>query len=205
MAGLALALALVPAGAEAQTLALEDRAVLRLETERLRQRGERIDDGLVILTYGLASVVLGGVAVGVGHDDPWWLGAGLGTLGWGAVNAVLSLGLLDLDGGLARAIAEDREGLRGSARTERREQLAREQYVSATIFAVNVGLDVLYVVGGVLLAVIANLMESPEPTLEGYGAAMAVQGAGLLAFDIAEWVRSLDRGDRLMALERGGE
>lgn len=198
----AIAVAIVPGRVCAQTLALEDRAVERLSVERLRQRGERIDEGLVLLSYGLASVLLGGVAIAVEHDDPWWLGAGLGTAGWGAVNAALSLGMLDLGGGLERAIEDDRRGLRGSLRIARREELAREQYVSATVFAVNAGLDVLYVIGGVLLSVIANLMDSPEPTLEGYGVAMAVQGAGLLAFDVVEWIRSMERGDRLMRLDR---
>lgn len=191
--------------ASAQTLALEDRAVLRLERERLSQRGERKGEALVLLTYGLASVVLGALAAGIGHEDPFWVGAGIGTAGWGAVNAALSLGMMDLGGDVARSIEEDRAGLRGSLRIERREELAREQYTSATVFAVNAGLDVLYVAGGVLIAVIANLISSPEPTLEGYGVAMAVQGAGLLAFDVVEWIRSLERGDRLLRLDRGEE
>lgn len=171
-----------------------------LAEERARQRAERVDEGLVLLTFGLASVVLGGLAAGVAHEDPWWLGAGLGTAGWGAVNAALSVGMLDLGGGLARRI-EDERALRGSARRERTRELMRDHYVSATVFAVNAGLDVFYVATGVLLAVIANLLDSPEPALEGYGVAMAVQGVGLLAFDVVEWIRSLERGDRLLALE----
>lgn len=193
----------VPAGADAQgTLALEDRAVLRLGEERTRQRAERIDAGVVLLVYGLASVVAGGVAAGVGHDDPRWLGAGLGTAGWGAVNAALALGLLDLGGGLARAIDADRAAVRGAARVRLRESLARDAYASATVFAVNAGLDVFYVAAGVMLAVIARLLDAPDPALEGYGIAMAAQGAGLLAFDVVEWVGSLDRADRLLALDR---
>lgn len=205
MLALGIALSGVTWPASAQTLALEDRAVLRLADERLGQREERIDEAFVVLTYGLASVVLGGLAAGVGHEDPFWIGAGLGTAGWGAVNAALSLGMMDLGGDVARAIEEDRAGLRGSMRVARREELAREQYTSATVFAVNAGLDVLYVAGGVLIAVIANLLETPDPALEGYGIAMAVQGAGLLAFDIVEWIRSLERGDRLLRLDRGDE
>lgn len=57
-------------------------------------------------------------------------------------------------------------------------------------------------VTGVLLAVIANLLDAPEPALEGYGVAMAAQGVGLLAFDLVEWIRSLERADRLLALEQ---
>lgn len=197
---LALLSASIPSRASAQTLSLEERAVERLATERSRQRGERIDEGLVLLTFGLASVVLGGVAAGVGHEDPWWLGAGLGTAGWGAVNAALSIGMLDLGGGLARQI-DDERALRGATREERTRALMRDQYVSATVFAVNAGLDVFYIVTGVLLAVGANLLDTPEPALEGYGIAMAAQGVGLLAFDVVEWIRSLERGDRLLALE----
>lgn len=196
----ALPLVGLPARASAQTLALEDRAVEALATLRHSQRSARIDEGAVLLVFGLASVALGGIAAGVGHDDPWWLGAGLGTAGWGAVNAALSLGMLDLGGGLARSIDDDRL-LRGAERDARARQLARDQYTSATVFAVNAGLDVFYIATGALLAVIANLLDTREPALEGYGVAMAAQGLGLLAFDVALWARSMERGDALLALD----
>ncbi|UJR78652.1 DUF6992 family protein [Sandaracinus amylolyticus] len=200
LALVALLVVALPGTASAQVLAREDRAVERLATLRLSHRSERIDEGLVLLTFGLASVVLGGVAAGVGHDDPWWLGAGLGTVGWGAVNAAFSLGMLDLGGGLARSSDDDRL-LRGATREERTRALARDQYASATVLAVNAGLDVFYITTGVLLAVIANLLDTREPALEGYGVAMAAQGLGLLAFDLTVWVRSMERGDDLLALE----
>jgi hypothetical protein len=169
-----------------------------LATLRLQDRDERRAEGWTILGLGLASVVGGGVLAAVGHADPAALGAGLGTLGWGVVNAALSLTLLDVDGGGARAIERER-GLAGPALRARWTGLVRDHRGSAAIFALNTGLDVFYVATGALLAVVAGLLTPPEPGLEGYGIAMAAQGIALLAFDVGCWVRSAARADRLEA------
>jgi hypothetical protein len=54
----------------------------------------------------------------------------------------------------------------------------------APILKANAGLDVLYVVAGVAL------LTRPSPRLKGFGLAVAVQGAFLLALDVTFWMRA---------------
>lgn len=168
----------------------------RFAEERLRQRDERRDAGWALVSYGLASVVAGGVAAGVGHEDPFWLAAGLGTAGWGAINALLALGLMDLGDEVRAQVAVQRL-MRGVSLDRARQEEERAQYTSASVFAFNAGLDVFYVASGILMAFLATELETPERGLEGYGWAMAAQGAGLLVFDVYEWIAGTARGDRL--------
>lgn len=173
----------------------------RLAALRRGHRDARRDEGLVLLSYGLASIALGAVAAGVGHQDERWLGFGLGTLGWGAIDALLSLLLLDLGGGQLRALDADR-ALRGVALDHAREDWAAGQYRSGAVLAANAGLDVFYVVTGALLFVI-GARSSPElGWLEGYGIAMASQGTGLLAYDVITWIAATQRGDQARSLFR---
>lgn len=166
-----------------------------LAAETLRIRDERRDAGLALLSYGLASVVGGALMAGIGNEDPRWLGAGLGTLGWGAVNAALSIGLFDF--GAADREAAVQRLMRGRTLERERQDRARSHYASASVFALNLGLDVFYVASGILLAFLATELDRPEPTLEGYGWAMAGQGLGLFVFDLVEWCAAVGRGDRL--------
>lgn len=173
-----------------------------LADERLVQRGERYAEGMWVFSYGLGSILIGGIIASVAHDDPFWLGAGLGTATWGAINVWFGLPMMDLGGGLERRIEEER-ALRGGALRARREDLASDQYGGAAMFAFNGGLDVFYIASGIFLAVLGSeLLEPRFPELTGYGIAMAAQGVGLLIFDVFGWIRAAERGNRLQRLGR---
>lgn len=196
-------LLLAPSMAAAQGEAAQESALAdELAVERMGQRGERYAEGMWLLSYGLGSIVAGGVIAAAGHEDPFWLWAGIGSAGWGAINLWFGLPMMDLGGGAGREI-EAQRSLRGDALDDRREDLASDQYGAAAIFAFNGGLDVFYVATGIFLAVLgAELLDTPSPELAGYGVAMAAQGVGLLAFDVFGWIRAQDRGHRLQRLDR---
>lgn len=166
------------------------------------QRGERYAEGVWVLSYGIGSILAGGVIAAVGYQDPFWLWAGIGSAGWGAVNLWFGLPMMDLGGAQRREI-ESQRALRGDDLRLRREDLAGDQYGAAGVFAWNGGLDVFYIATGVFLAVIgAELLEPRSMELAGYGVAMAAQGVGLLVFDLFGYVRAGERGSRLQRLGR---
>lgn len=176
---------------------------------RLGDREARLAEGWVLVGYGGASIATGAVLAGIGasNGDERLLWAGLGTLGWGAINAVFSIFLMDLSGSTLRDIEADRSA-RGDALTEAREDAARDQWNTATVIAFNAGLDFFYVATGILLAILGETagpgdfaFGGREPLI-GYGAAMAAQGAGLLIYDVVTWLFAQDRGDRLLRMGR---
>jgi hypothetical protein len=197
---LALALTLSAGTARAQSIDLTapDPVADQLADLRLSLLSERGDAGLGLLVAGLASVVGGAVTAGVGHEDPFVLSFGLGTAGWGAVNAALSLVLLDLGGAGAARIEADRE-LRHGELLRAREAELRRQHDSATLFALNVGLDVFYVATGALLFLVAEQLNDPaeQAMLRGYSVAQMTQGAFLLTFDLVEWIGSVQGANRV--------
>jgi hypothetical protein len=204
-----------PAGAQdapdlAEAAAPADEGVAEeLYRLRLGHREARMNEGWTLVAFGGVSLAAGGILTGVGaaQNDERLLWAGLGTLGWGAINAVFSLFLMDLSGEVRRDIDEDRHA-RGADLTAAREDAAREQWRTAATIAVNAGLDVFYVATGILLAVLGDLSSPGEWSyaaregLVGYGAAMAAQGGVLLVYDVVTWLLAQDRGDRTMALGR---
>lgn len=204
-------LVITPITASAQELPADEAAISpgagdpiadALAVERMAQRGERYAEGVWLLGYGIGSIVAGAAIAGAGHQDPFWLWAGIGTAGWGLINLWFGLPMMDLGGGQARAISSERS-LRGEELDRRIEDLASDQYGGAAVFAFNGGLDVFYVATGVLLAVIgAELLEPRSIELAGYGVAMAAQGLGLLLFDVFGWIRAEQRGHRVQRIRR---
>ncbi len=168
---------------------------------RLAHREARNAEGVVLLAFGAASIVFGALAAGIGYQDERWVGFGVGTAIWGALNAAFSPIFFDLDGGTLRRIEADRS-LRGDALDEAREDWAASQYSTATTIAVNAGLDVFYILGGILLFVVADQMVPDLQWLEGYAIAMTAQGTGLLAFDLSTWIAAAQRGDATRTLFR---
>lgn len=173
----------------------------RLATLRLAHRDARTAEGIVLLGYGVASIVVGALTAGIGYQDDRWLGFGLGTAGWGLINSIFSVFLFDLGNGRLRDIEAGRS-LRGDGLDQAREDWAADQYNTAAVIAVNAGLDVFYVVTGVLLFVIGDQMLPDQQFLEGYGIAMAAQGTGLLAYDLITWIAAAQRGDQARTLFR---
>ncbi len=94
--------------------------------------------------WGVANALAGGAAAIAGRDDRYWLAAGVTTLSFGVINALLSIGLLDLGG---RRRAAVRSGLsRGGVAEERtlteiRDAEIAAQLRSGTTFALNTGRD----------------------------------------------------------------
>lgn len=203
-ATVALLLAAIPARAGAQSvdLTVPDPIAVELADVRLAHQHERREAGAVLLSAGLLSVLAGAIVAGVAHEDPFWLMFGLGTAGWGTVNAGLAVAMLDLgDGGFARIEAD--RGLRGPELAAARERALRAQHDTATLFAFNLGLDVFYVATGVLLFLVADRIDGAQERefLRGYSVAMTGQGAFLFAFDLVEWLASSARAARIAAIE----
>jgi hypothetical protein len=91
------------------------------------------------------------------------------TVGWGAIDAALAVG------GLARA-----RRLRATPPDDQPEAAAEAERVRR-LLAVNAGLDILYVAGG--LAVAAGRGRT-DIAARGHGLAAVAQGAFLFAFDV---------------------
>ncbi|MBN8616620.1 MAG: hypothetical protein J0L92_38900, partial [Deltaproteobacteria bacterium] len=71
-----------------------------LASVRMANRQDRIDEGVLLLGLGVLSAIAGGVTAGIGANDgnDFMLSFGLGTAGWGVINAAFSLALFDVSG-----------------------------------------------------------------------------------------------------------
>lgn len=184
----------------------------RLAATRRANLEARANEGWTLVAFAAASIAAGtavAIAGADAHDDRTLWG-GIGTAGWGAINAIFSLFLFDVSGGIGRDIEADR-GARGADLVRAREDAARDQYSTATLIAVNAGLDVFYVAAGILLSVLGDVSDPGDWSydardgLVGYGAAMAAQGGFLLVYDVVTWLFAQDRGDRILHMDREEE
>jgi len=169
----------------------------RLTELRLEIRSDRQTAGVVLLGLGLASVAVGGALAVVGRDQKMLLAAGITTATFGAVNAGLSFGMLDVSGADERRIRAARDPADFEARREA-ELIAHLH--SGQFFAVNAGLDVFYMASGGLLCAIAAIQNENDRWELGTGIALIAQGAWLMAFDIINWLNSNNRAARFRAL-----
>ena len=164
---------------------------------RLEHHEARETEGWVLLGWGAANVVGGGLAAAIGHDDPAVLAAGLTSAGWGLVNGLLSLFLFDLSGDRERDIRSGRLGELTDPQ-EVREQAVVDQLKSGQIFALNFGLDVGYIASGALMYFLGR--ERDEDALAASGLTIAAQGLFLLVFDLVNWLGSNARAEELRGL-----
>lgn len=188
--------------ASAASLTASDQArarqrLARLTDLRLTIRNDRQTAGVVLLGLGLASVAVGSALAVVGRDEKMLLAAGITTASFGAVNAALSFGMLDVSGADERRIRAARDSTDFEARREA-ELIAHLH--SGQFFAVNTGLDVFYMASGGLLCAIAAVRDQNDSWELGTGIALIAQGAWLMAFDIINWLNSNDRAARFRAL-----
>lgn len=111
------------------------------------------------------------LAVRAGSSAPFWRGVGVQAVPWGAVDAGIALVGDWMTQRRRRSLADPmaEDVLAGEARTLRR------------LLWVNTGLDVLYVVGGVLLAL---TLGADDPFWRGNGWGIVIQGGFLLLFDL---------------------
>lgn len=166
---------------------------------RLSIRSSRRTAGYVLLGFGVLSVVAGAAIAAIGHEQRALLAAGITTASFGAVNAALAPGLMDLSGAEEASIRADR------ARDPREFAALRESQMvahlhSGQFFAVNTGLDVFYIATGALLCAIAAVRDEPDRWELGAGVAAMAQGSWLLAFDIVNWLGSNRRAEAIAAV-----
>lgn len=178
--------------------AADESAWRKLEGLRLAQRDEKRREGFWLLSWGLANTIGGAAAAGAQRDSDSWLGASITTLSFGAINAALALGLLDLSGRHERAILNEPRGSTADLGHVRDRERAA-QLKSGQIFALNAGLDVAYLVAGALLFAIAQKSHKHADWERGAAVAMLGQGTFLLGFDSACWLRSNRRAQQLRA------
>jgi hypothetical protein len=190
--------ALVLQPSAAQT-AFDDAKLERLQQLRLAARAERRSAGFWLLGWGLANVIGGALMAGIGHEHQVWLAAGITTASFGAVNALLAPGLLDLSGARLRQIEAERATSAAELARVREADLVAE-LKSGQLFALNLGLDVFYIAAGLLLYTIGRVRADERGWEQGAGIAIAAQGVVLLGFDFVAWMATNRRAAALRAL-----
>jgi len=183
-----------PATASAQG---SDPAEAELRELRLEHLDAREAEGWVLMGWGAANVLGGGLVAGLGHDDEVLLSAGLTSTGWGLVNCLLSLLLLDLSGDRREEILDGRHG-DVTDPVEVRERAMADQLRSGQIFALNLGLDVFYLGSGLLLYLLGR--EKDEDWLSAAGLTVVGQGVFLFGFDLVNWIGANGRASELADL-----
>jgi hypothetical protein len=114
----------------------------------------------VLLGFALLSVAVGGAIAAIGREQHALLAAGITTASFNAVNAALTLGLLDVSGAQEQRILEDRARDPSEFTALRESELIAHLH-SGQFFAVNAGLDVFYTATGALLCAIAAVRDQP--------------------------------------------
>lgn len=152
----------------------------------------------VLLGWGVANAVGGGVLGAVGVGGELGRSVALNSAAWGVINAAIAIPWVLNNAAERRAMALDRAALtEPGALRARRDARARHWHGQALSFAVNTGLDVAYVVGGLLTFYIATQLTPRSDILAGVGLAAAGQGLFLFAFDFAGWMTAVGRARRL--------
>lgn len=155
-------------------------------------------EGWWLFGWGVASALAGGVVAIALRDEPEWLSFGLTTAAFGAIDAGLAAGMLDLGGSRREAITAGRLGDLTDPDAILDASITRQRK-SGQIFALNFGLDLAYITAGLLMFFLGRAKNPDEQLLTGSGIGMITQGAFLLGFDLAAWIHT---GDRAEALER---
>src|SRR5262249_45048308 len=122
---------------------------------RTGNQSELRDGGWFLLTFGALSFAGGITTSAIGNQDPLILWTGVATAAWGAINALFGLTLTDLGHAEADSIRSDAT-LGGDLLRQARDREMSQAHQQAAMFALNVGLDVAYVVSGILLAYLAS-------------------------------------------------
>ena len=114
---------------------------------------------------GIALILVGGTYI---LDAPFARGFGVQAIAWGLINAAIAQG--------GQWLASRRRGDRPESENDDREagRLRR-------LLLVNTALDVLYVTGGLILAL---TLGAEDPGWKGHGWGIVVQGAFLFFFDL---------------------
>lgn len=108
--------------------------------------------------------------------SPFWRGFGIQAVAWGLIDAAI-------------ALFGRRRMSRRRATLDSPEQRARESFKLWRLLWLNTGLDVLYIVGGLLLALTFGANDSAA---RGHGWGIVAQGIFLFFFDLIH-ARTLPR------------
>jgi hypothetical protein len=174
-------------------------ASARLAALRVDQLEARRVEGYWLLGWGAANTLVGsGLAIGM-RDSPPARAASLTSASFGLINALLSLGLLDLSHKQRRVILAEARGHDASFSTLRERALIA-QLKSGQGFALNAGLDVFYIASGALLFGLGQAYGKRWGPQEGAGLAMVGQGAFLLGFDLFCWFAANRRAEAVRVL-----
>jgi len=156
-------------------------------------------EGWWVFGWGVASALAGGVVAIALRDEPEWLSFGLTTAAFGAIDAGLALGMVDLSGDEREAIDAGRLG-ELTDRSAILDESVAAQRKAGQVFALNFGLDVAYIASGILMFLLGRAQDPDEGLLTGSGIAMISQGAFLFAFDLAAWIHTGKRAEALEGL-----
>ena len=136
-----------------------------------------------LLLWSAGSIAAGSALMALG--DPFWRSFGVQAVGWGAIDAAIAVA-----------------GRRGSERKQPAVAAnpglaAVEKDKLARLLWLNAGLDVLYILGGLILARGIRRAPAHRPAAErrGHGWGIVTQGAFLLLFDLWHAVAILDTED----------
>ncbi len=129
-----------------------------------------------------ANFSIGGGVNAIRREDPFWKAFGAQCVGWGAINAGLAwFGLRR-----SRQKSADATEHTPERQTSERQSLAR-------LLWINTGLDVIYVIGGLILAGAGRDAETDHARLRrGSGWGIVLQGAILFLFDLLHALRLSD-------------
>lgn len=174
----------VPAGADFQGAAGADSASAALSAALAEGQRAHLDR---VALWGALNLIAGAALFGASsrEEHPTRRAFGLQTAGWGAVN----LGIVGW--ALLAGAPEPATTLSGALAAEDR---------WAHILLVNLGLNVGYMAVGTALAVAAGRGLDSGPTVKGHGAAVILQGAGLMVLDGLAWAASSGRMGALRGL-----
>lgn len=134
----------------------------------------------VLGTWALANIVIGGLAsthTQIENKAFWQMNAG-----WNLVNASIA--------GFGYFTQSMPNSLSGTI---------SEQHSIETLLAVNAGLDLAYIIGGLYLRERAKT-SSQGDRLRGFGNSIILQGAFLLVFDAALYAANAQHGNKLQSI-----
>ena len=145
----------------------------------VHDRSVRTDTvGLGVLGAWSVLNIAGGITGSLLAEDPTWKGFHQANAGWNMVNlAIAGAGLYG-----ARQKASRSPVWPG---------LSVELANQRSVLLLNLGLDVAYVTAG------AALWQQPDPTRQGYGQALVLQGGFLGAFDLTMTLLNASNASRL--------
>ncbi len=125
-----------------------------------------------LLIWSAGSMAAGAALMALGR--PFWRGFGVQAVGWGAIDAAIAL--------VGRRSSERNQAAAGADP----DLAVTEKAKLARLLWLNARLDVLYVLGGLILARSARRSAAGSPADErrGHGWGIVAQGAFLLVLDL---------------------